>query len=98
MVAGISRIFTFRLVSYLLVAFRFVPRKIEINESAKSFEDTSEGFEDQRKRGQINAHNFNFGCAAGYVGETSACDGNAEFVVENWPANVTQYFMDAGGR
>ena len=41
---------------------------------------------------------YNFGCAAGYVGETSACDGNAEFVVENWPANVTQYFMDAGGR
>jgi pyrimidine-specific ribonucleoside hydrolase len=41
---------------------------------------------------------YNFGCAAGYVGETSACDGNAEFVVENWPANVTQYFMDDGGR
>ena len=35
-------------------AFRFVPRKIEINESAKSFEDTSEGFEDQRKRGHKN--------------------------------------------
>ena len=41
---------------------------------------------------------YNFGCAAGYVGEMSACDGNAEFVVENWPANVTQYFMDDGGR
>ena len=84
MVAGISRLqLAFSHLSFRFVppgrAFRFVPRKIEINESAKSFEDTSEGFEDQRKRGQINADNF--GCAAGYVGETSACDGNAEFVV-----------------
>lgn len=40
---------------------------------------------------------YNFGCADGFVGDADECYGTSEYVVENWPANVTQYFMDEGG-
>ena len=40
---------------------------------------------------------YNFECAVGFVGDADDCAGTSQYTIDNWPANLTQYFMWEGG-